>query len=335
MKQDINGLLLLNKPLRESSNGVLQRIRWLFKAKKAGHTGTLDPLATGMLPICFGEATKIGTLLLDGVKGYSVTAHLGLRTSTSDLEGEFIDERPVPDFSQEELEQVIKENFFGVIEQTPSIWSALKYNGKPLYEYARAGKTVPIPSRQIEILKIDIVEWNKPYLTLQIECSKGTYIRTLVDNLGEKLGCGAHVSKLHRDFVAPFKDHQMVTMEQIEELAANNPEGLSGLLLGEDYPAIGLPRVDLTDEQCFKICQGMATTYPGIVEGEYVRLYHHEFNFIGLGIGEKKDRVKGFRLTSKTPVISEALRHTWQPNEKPKQRKPVAKNFSRKQGSEK
>lgn len=210
----INGVLLLNKHSGVSSNFVLQGVKRLFDANKAGHTGALDPLATGMLPICFGEATKFSHFLLDADKTYQVTAQLGKRTTTSDADGDVIAECPV-NVSQAELLTALAE-FQGITDQIPSIYSALKYLGKPYYFYARQGIEIPRKSRKITIYTIQLNHFGDDRIALTVRCSKGTYIRTLIDDLGQRLGCGAHVTALHRTQVANYPEHQMLSLQELK-----------------------------------------------------------------------------------------------------------------------
>lgn len=233
-KRSLDGVLLLDKPSGISSNQALQRVKWLFSAAKAGHTGSLDPLATGMLPICFGRATKLSQILLNDDKTYQVVAQLGVRTTTSDLEGEVVVERPVPDYDHATLNAVL-ENFRGNIQQIPSMFSALKYQGQPLYKLARKGITIERPARSISIYQLNILSYQCQQLTLQVRCSKGTYIRTLVDDLGERLGCGAHVLKLRRISVNRFRQHQMHTLPVLQAAAdASDIVALDNYLLSPD-----------------------------------------------------------------------------------------------------
>lgn len=311
-KLEINGMLLLDKPLNISSNNVLQRIRYLFGAKKAGHTGALDPLASGMLPICFGETTKIANILLDGDKSYRTTAELGVSTTTSDREGEVLATRAV-NLTREQIQATIDTQFTGEIMQVPTMWSAIKYQGKPLYEYARQGISVPQEARPITIKHIKIIDWQAPYLTLDITCSKGTYIRTVIDDLGEALGCGAHVAALHRNWVQGFETSKMITMDEIEALAATQDwEQLHQHLLPIDAPASHLPIVTLDNQQAFKLCQGMTVVFldqPTVTKDALYRVYHPKHGFLGIATGYAYQRLRGYRLTSKTPEITTALKH--------------------------
>ena len=214
----INGVLLLDKPYDMSSNSALQKVKRIYFAQKAGHTGALDPLATGMLPICLGEGTKFSQFLLDTDKTYQVTAKLGVRTTTSDIDGEVVSERAV-EVSAEQL-AIALDSFRGMTKQIPSMYSALKYQGQPLYKYAREGIEVPRESRDITVFRLDLLRFEGDEVDLDIHVSKGTYIRTIIDDLGELLGCGAHVAQLHRSAVGNYPTDRMVSMAQLEALLA-------------------------------------------------------------------------------------------------------------------
>lgn len=217
-RRPVHGVLLLDKPLGWSSNDALQKVKWLLRAEKAGHTGTLDPLATGVLPLCFGAATKFSQLHLDADKSYETTVRLGIRTSTADAEGEVSAVRPVSC----SLGQVVEvlDQFTGPIRQVPPMHSALKKNGKALYEYARAGETVEREARDVVIHELELLEvqlqGDTPFLRLRVKCSKGTYIRTLGEDIGEALGCGGHLTALRRVATGPFDVAQCVTLAQLE-----------------------------------------------------------------------------------------------------------------------
>ena len=276
----VDGLLLLNKPTGMSSNRALQITKRLFNAKKAGHTGSLDPLATGLLPICFGQATKFAQFLLDTDKQYQVTLKLGVRTTTSDSEGEVISEKPVPELSEEELEQSL-DFFRGETDQTPSMFSALKYQGKPLYYYARQGFTVPRPTRKITVWSLKLDAFNKDEVTLYLHCSKGTYVRTIVDDWGERLGCGAHVTALHRTSVGGFSDSAMLALSDMED---QNQSGVSLLphLLPVDSLVAHFPLIELTDNQSTVMRFGQVVDLSNMPDQEHVRLYDAE-GFLGVG----------------------------------------------------
>lgn len=248
--RDIHGVLLLDKPQGLSSNDALQKVKRLYNANRAGHTGALDPLATGMLPICLGEATKFSQFLLDSDKRYRVIARLGQRTDTSDADGQIVQERPV-NFTQAQLDAAL-DSFRGDIKQVPSMYSALKYQGKKLYEYARQGIEVPREARSITVYDLQFIRWEGDELELEIHCSKGTYIRTITDDLGELLGCGAHVIYLRRLQVATYPIERMVTLEQLNELLEQAQaqevapgELLDPLLMPMDSPVENYPEVNL------------------------------------------------------------------------------------------
>ncbi|RUO47775.1 tRNA pseudouridine(55) synthase TruB [Pseudidiomarina aquimaris] len=244
--RDISGVIVLDKPLELTSNAALQQVRRFFDARKGGHTGALDPLATGVLPLCFGEATKLSHFALEADKTYVVTAKLGQRTSTSDAEGEVVEERPIG-FADAQLSAAL-EHFTGEQAQSPSMFSALKHEGRPLYYYARQGIDVPRKSRTITIHNITLLELKDDLLTLEVTCSKGTYIRTLVDDMGQYLGCGAHVQALRRTWIEGVVG-DMVTPEELAAKAAQcDPESddfaaLDALLLPCDAVIQQIPEV--------------------------------------------------------------------------------------------
>ena len=217
--RNVDGVLLLDKPAGVSSNYILQRMKHLYGAAKAGHTGALDPLATGMLPICFGEATKFSQFLLDADKHYQTTATLGIKTASGDAEGNVLEQRPIEGVTPEKVCQLLAEHFDGEITQTPSMYSALKHQGQPLYKLARKGIEVEVKKRQVTIYNIELLDFRGDELDLDIHCSKGTYVRSIVEDLGELLGCGAHVSVLRRLDSGPYKAAMMKTPEQIQEIA--------------------------------------------------------------------------------------------------------------------
>jgi tRNA pseudouridine55 synthase len=281
----VNGILLLNKPLEVSSNGILQRVRWLYQAQKAGHTGALDPMASGLLPICFGEATKFSQFLLDTDKTYLVTARFGVRTSTSDSEGEIISEKPVS-FNQAELEQAVNA-FRGDIMQVPTMFSALKYQGQPLYRYARQGITVPREARPVSIFRFELLALNGASADFIVHCSKGTYIRTLIDDLGEALGCGAHVAKLHRTQVGPFDAGQMITPLALDALAqqchqSTDFSAMDALLLPLDAGIVTMPKLLLTVAEQHRLQHGQSCV---VTAGDIgaIKLHDADDTFFGVG----------------------------------------------------
>jgi tRNA pseudouridine55 synthase len=287
--RSINGVVLLDKPTDISSNHALQRVKRIFFANKAGHTGALDPLATGMLPICLGEATKFSQFLLDSDKRYIVTAKLGVRTDTSDSQGAVVCEKPVS-VTQEQLD-VALDTFRGDIMQVPSMYSALKFEGKPLYKYAREGITIDRPARPITVYEINQLRFEGDEIDLDIHVSKGTYIRTITDDLGELLGCGAHVSMLRRTQVADYPYDKMVTIEQLDELIEQAKEQdispyelLDALLLNMDTAVKDYPEVNISDEMGDYILHGQPVQVFGAPDDTLVRItVGEEHTFIGMG----------------------------------------------------
>ena len=225
----IDGIVVVDKEYGASSNEVLQKVKRIFNAAKAGHTGSLDPLATGVLPICLGEATKFSQYLLDSDKAYRTTMKMGVRTTTGDREGEVVEERPV-NVTRGDVEAIL-DRFRGDIEQIPSMFSALKYNGRPLYEYAREGIEVERPSRTISIYRLELLDFDGDECVLEVECSKGTYIRTLVEDIGEALGCLGHVAGLRRLKAGPYTEHEA---HSVEELSRLRDSGRNVALTGAD-----------------------------------------------------------------------------------------------------
>lgn len=280
--RDVHGVFLLDKPQGVSSNDIMQKVKRLFKANKAGHTGALDPLATGMLPICLGEATKFSQFLLDSDKRYVATAKLGERTDTSDAEGQVVQSREV-NVAEADILAALSA-FRGEILQVPTMFSALKHNGKPLYEYARAGITVEREARPITIFELKFIDYQAPFLTLEVHCSKGTYIRTLVDDLGEALGCGAHVTMLRRLAVADYPIGEMMPIEDLALLADSFPNSeLDRLLLPMDTAVASLPQLNLTAKQTKAVGFGQRVKFenPQALSG-LVRLFSENGQFLGI-----------------------------------------------------
>lgn len=300
--RDIHGVLLLDKPGGLSSNDALQKVKRLYRANRAGHTGALDPLATGMLPICLGEATKFSRYLLDTDKRYRVIARLGQRTDTSDADGQVVEERPV-NFSAAELAQAL-ESFRGETQQVPSMYSALKHQGRPLYEYARQGIEVPREPRPIVVYELLFIRHEGDELELEIHCSKGTYIRTIIDDLGEKLGCGAHVIFLRRLAVGRYPTERMVTLEQLNALVAraeaeesDSAALLDPLLMPMDSPAADFPMVNLMPEVAFWFKNGQPVRVNGAPAEGLVRVTEgEEHKFIGMAEIADDGRVAPRRL---------------------------------------
>lgn len=294
MTEVVNGILLVNKPQGLSSNAVLQRAKRLMGAKKAGHTGSLDPLATGMLPICFGEATKFSQYLLDADKTYQVTGVLGCVTDTGDADGTVIKETHVPHIPQEALDGALAD-LRGSISQLPPMYSALKYQGKPLYTYARRGEDVPRKARNVTIYAIRCDEFDGKSFNLTVTCSKGTYIRSLVESIGEALQVGAFVKVLHRVSTAGFESDAMVTLEALEQedIAARR-----ACLLPVERAIIQFPRVDINAQHALMLTQGKRiplSSDDGIKSG-IVRLYS-EGALLGLGLCDvSEETIKVKRL---------------------------------------
>ncbi|WP_448758187.1 tRNA pseudouridine(55) synthase TruB [Aggregatibacter sp.] len=294
--RDIHGVFLLDKPQGMSSNDIMQKVKRIFQANKAGHTGALDPLATGMLPICLGEATKFSQFLLDADKRYLVTAKLGERTDTSDAEGQIVETHEVKVKTPEILTAL--EQFRGDILQVPTMFSALKHNGKPLYEYARQGITVEREARPITIFELNFIEYNAPYLTLEVHCSKGTYIRTLVDDLGEVLGCGAHVTMLRRTAVADYPTEKMLDWHTLQSLAEQQDlSSLDALLLPMDTAVAKLPALTLNESQTQGIGFGQRVKFDNSnrLQGQ-VRLFSHENRFLGVAVIDENNVIRPQRL---------------------------------------
>ncbi|WP_305369785.1 tRNA pseudouridine(55) synthase TruB [Photobacterium leiognathi] len=291
----INGVILVDKPTGISSNDTLQKVKRIFFAQKAGHTGALDPLATGMLPICFGEATKFSQFLLDSDKRYRVIAKLGERTDTSDSDGEVVETREVK-VDRGQLERCIAK-FRGTTDQIPSMYSALKYKGRKLYEYAREGVEVPRESRKITVYSVDLLRFENNEVEMELHVSKGTYIRTIVDDLGEMLGCGAHVIMLRRIGVSNFPYERMVTIEQLQAMLddakANDVEPgtvLDPLLLPTDTAVQDLPEVNILPAIAVHVLNGNPVQAGRVpAEGTLVRItVGQEREFIGVGVIDAK-----------------------------------------------
>jgi len=305
----VSGLFLLDKPQGLSSNSTLQRVKHLYGAAKAGHTGALDPLATGLLPICLGEATKFSQYLLDSDKRYLTTAKLGQRTDTCDAEGEVTEEKPMPrDLSRERVEALLAEHFNGEIEQVPPVYSALKLNGQPLYKLARQGVEVEVKPRRVRIYEIKLLALREGELDLEVFCSKGTYIRSIVEDLGLLLGCGAHVSVLRRLQTGPFHADQMMTLEQLKSLAEPRMDEtqnsihqrLDALLLAAWAPVADLPRVQLEAAEAERLQMGQRLRVDDRLPDadEFLVFNRATDEFLGIAERDAKGALKGKRLVS-------------------------------------
>ncbi len=261
--RDVRGILLLDKPQGLSSNAALQSARQLFAAEKGGHTGSLDPLATGLLPICFGEATKIAGLLLGSRKAYAAEARLGATTTTDDADGEVVLERPVPELDDAAIRAVLA-SLTGQITQVPPIYSALKQAGEPLYRRARRGEDVVAPPREVEVFRYELLGRDGGYLRLHVECGSGTYVRSLVRDLGEALGCGAHLTALRRLWVEPFVEPRMHTLEDLARVVESaGPAALDALLLPLERGLAGYPQVRFDADQVVRLRQGQLIEWSG------------------------------------------------------------------------
>ena len=290
----VSGILLLDKPKGISSNKALQQVKNLYKAQKAGHTGSLDPLATGILPVCLGEATKVSGFLLDADKKYRVQVKLGEKTTTADAEGEVIATASLDAVSESSITDILPE-FIGVQQQLPPMYSALKHQGERLYKLAREGIEVEREPREITIFDLELISVDLPYFELDVHCSKGTYVRTLAEDIGEKLGCGAHVTELRRTAVGVF-DGEPLTMEQLESAAEQGFAGLDPLLMPTDSALSDWEGVHLSADMSYYVRQGQAVMVPKAPANGMIRLYDEKNGFLGVGIIQSDGKVAPKRL---------------------------------------
>lgn len=295
VKRNINGVLLLDKPLGFSSNQALQKVKWLFQAAKAGHTGTLDPLATGLLPICLGEATKFAQHVTDADKTYLATIKFGTTTTTGDAEGEVIATHAV-DISREQLEAACMA-FIGEISQVPPMYSALKFEGKSLYTYAREGVEIERQARIVHITNIQIESYKDDVAQITVGCSKGTYIRTLAEDIAHSLGSGAHLIGLRRIETAGYQLADAITLEQLEQKIKETPiEAHPSLLLPVDSAIAYLPAVQLNGDAAHYFMQGQAVWVSGKTPSGEMRLFDEHARFLGLGFLQDDGRIAPKRL---------------------------------------
>ncbi|MBT8768685.1 tRNA pseudouridine(55) synthase TruB [Metapseudomonas boanensis] len=295
IRRNVSGVLILDKPRGMSSNAALQKVRWLLNAEKAGHTGSLDPLATGVLPLCFGEATKFSQYLLDADKGYETLAQLGVKTSTGDAEGEVVERREVT-VGREDVEALLP-RFRGEIKQIPPMYSALKKDGQPLYKLARAGEVVEREARSVTIARLDLLAFENGQARLAVACSKGTYIRTLVEDLGQVLGCGAHVAELRRTQAGPFVLAQAISLEALEKAhAEGGSEALDQFLLPVDSGLEHWPLIQLTEHSAYYWLHGQPVRAPEAPKFGMMRVQDHTGRFIGIGEVSDDGRVAPRRL---------------------------------------
>lgn len=291
IKRPVHGVLLLDKPVGYSSNQALQCAKRLFTAAKAGHTGNLDPFATGLLPICFGEATKFSQTLLDADKVYRATLKFGVTTTTGDTEGEVICRSSV-NIARSHLEQVMQ-SFLGEIQQMPPMHSALKFQGKPLYEYARAGIEIERKVRTIHIHSMALERFEADEAEIVVSCSKGTYIRVLAEDIGRALGCGAHLIALRRLNTGGFSLQHALTLNQLETMSVTE---LDAQLLPVDSLLLDMPEVELDADSAHYFCQGQAVWKSGVVQPGMWRVYQTGRVFLGLGENLEDGKITPRRL---------------------------------------
>ncbi len=293
--RNVHGILLLNKPIGISSNAALQHVKRLFQARKAGHTGSLDNLATGLLPICLGEATKFSGFLLEADKYYQAEMILGVTTTTGDAEGEVLQTRPLDGINQEKIDAVIQ-SFIGQTQQVPPMYSALKHQGQALYKLARQGKVVERKARSVTISSLSVLNWVENRLSIDVHCSKGTYIRTLAEDIGEMLGCGAYVSALHRFGVGDYRD--LFDFETLEQHAEQGLESLDNLLIPMHTALSQWPEIWLSSELAYYVRQGQAVQVSNIPTKGRVKLFAEEGGFLGIGEVLGDGRVAPRRLVN-------------------------------------
>ncbi len=299
--RDIDGILLLDKPLGLTSNEALQRVKRLYQANKAGHTGSLDPLATGLLPVCLGGATKFSTYLLDADKRYRVRVRLGITTTTADAEGEILETRPVGDLDEARVRAVLA-RFLGPIDQLPPMYSAVKHQGERLYKLARQGIEVARQTRTVTIHAMELLDLAPSELEMDVHCSKGTYVRTLAEDIGAALGCGGHVIGLRRTGVGPYlePDSRFVTLDEIEDIVMADREGsfpaLDALLLPLESALEHWPAVRLSADAAFYLRQGQAVLVPQAPTEGLVRIYDPSRHFLGVGCILDDGKVQPKRL---------------------------------------
>ena len=304
--RDIDGMLLLDKSPGLSSNGALQRVKRLFQANKVGHTGSLDPIATGLLPLCLGEATKLSGFILNTDKRYRVRVRLGQTTTTADIEGEIVEEKPVPKLGMDELEAILQ-TFRGEIDQIPPMYSALKRGGQKLYDLARKGVEVEREPRRISIYELRLLELGADFLDLDVHCSKGTYIRSLAVDIGQSIGCGGHVAQLRRTAVgSSFELGQAVTIDYLETLS---DEQRLSLLLPISAIADELPIFQLSPELAFFLRRGQAVFAPNAPTNGLLRLFTREGAFLGVGEVNEDGLIAPKRLVkeTRTPMIAQGM----------------------------
>lgn len=295
--RDVNGIVLLDKPIGLTSNGALQKVKRLFQARKAGHTGSLDPLATGLLPLCFGSSTKVSAFLLEADKHYRVLVKLGEKTTTGDAEGEVIARRNAAGINEAAVRAVLP-RFMGDIRQIPPMHSAIKHQGQPLYKLAHQGIEIERPPREVRIHELRLLSVQGDLVDLEVSCSKGTYIRTLAEDIGEALGTGAHVAALRRTGAGPFLAQQMITLEQMQTAAERGMDALDALLLPMDAALAQWPDVCLSDDMAYYLRQGQPVFVPRAPTSGWVKLRTADRRFLGVGQVMEDGRVAPKRLVT-------------------------------------
>ncbi len=293
--RDLTGIVLLDKPVGLGSTQALQRVKNLFQARKAGHTGSLDRLASGLLPLCFGEATKISGFLLGADKRYRSTFRLGVVTNTGDAEGEVIERHEPPQLGEREILRVLAE-FTGEIEQVPPMHSAIKHQGQRLYKLAHQGLTVERQPRSVTIHRLELLGFGDGRLRVEVDCSKGTYIRTLAEDIGKRLGCGASVESLHRFGAGPFDAKDMVPLGELEERAERGLDALDELLLPIEAAVAHWPGVSLPDAVAYYLRRGQPVLVPHAPTEGWVRIFAGGDRFVGIGEVLDDGRVAPRRL---------------------------------------
>ena len=293
--RNVTGILLLDKPVGLTSNAALQKAKSLYQAKKAGHTGSLDKAASGLLPLCFGEATKFSGFLLNADKHYRTVFQLGIQTTTGDAEGEVVYRGSLQKLTRKGIEAALT-RFQGPVLQVPPMYSALKHKGQRLYKLAHQGIEVEREPREITVHSITLLDYRDDELELEILCSKGTYVRTLAEDIGKELGCGAHVKSLRRIGVGPYSDNNMLTMPELESIAETGLPGLDAELLDIDSVLQDMPSVHLVDSVAYYLCQGQPVTVPRAPTRGMLRVYTEEGRFLGVGEVLEDGRVAPKRL---------------------------------------
>ena len=296
--RNVSGILLLDKPAGSTSNHALQTVKHMFRARKAGHTGSLDPLATGLLPVCLGEATKISAFLLDADKRYRVTVKLGVTTTTADAEGEVLEIASADGVEEADIRDLLG-RFTGEIEQLPPMYSAVKHKGQRLYNLARQGIEVEREPRRIRVFHLQLIDWNAPEFSLDVHCSKGTYVRTLAEDIGKAAGCGAHVTALRRTGVGPYGEQGMVTMETLDAMREQGSEALDRLLLPVESAVAHWPELKLSDDAAYYMRMGQPVLIPRAPTEGWVRLYDKAGEFMGVGAILDDGKVQPKRLLAR------------------------------------